>query len=196
MKVKILDPVHNIKLYDWSEEITKDHICRIVDATETLISQGHYRTDDHPRYHISGDPFEDQTDEIWKIMRNTFHESCKDYIGGSYQILSTQSRVTKMIFDPEIDYTEMWHDHVQDDKMDGTSLSAIWYVQIPDELEKTGKAGTEFAFHWPDTTNTVFLGPYNFSWIVFPNTLVHRPGELHKTLPRFVMSADLQYTTP
>jgi hypothetical protein len=62
-----------------------------------------------------------------------------------------------MIYDPEIDYTEMWHDHIQDDKLDGLSLSAIWYTNIPDELRQTGRSGTEFAFDWPDTDNTVFL---------------------------------------
>ena len=106
MKVTILDSEHNIKLYDWSDVITEDHNRQIVEETNRLLSLGHYIQEDHPRYHISGDPFEDQPAEIWQVMKNTFHESCRDYIGKPYTILSTQSRVTRMVYDKEIDYTE------------------------------------------------------------------------------------------
>jgi hypothetical protein len=193
MQIQILDPVNNIKLYNFSSVVTQQHNDEICKVTDKLIDRGEYIKEDHPLYHITGDPFEDRLDEIWKVMKNTFHECCREYIGQPYKILSTQSRVTRMIYDPETDYTEMWHDHIQDDKLDGLSLSAIWYTNIPDELRQTGKAGTEFAFDWPNTDNTVFLGPYDFSWILFPNTLMHRPGVLHSSLPRYVMSADLQY---
>lgn len=196
MKVTILDSKHNIKLYDWSDVVTEDHNRQIVEETNRLISAGHYIQEDHPRYHISGDPFEDQPAEIWQVMKKTFHESCREYIGQPYTILSTQSRVTRMVYDKEIDYTEMWHDHVADNRLEGRSLSAIWFVNIPEELRKTGRSGTEFALNWPSTDETVFLGPYNLSWIMFPNTLMHRPGDLHPTLERFVMSADLQYSVP
>jgi hypothetical protein len=193
MQVKVLNQTHNIKLYDWSHTIDQSHNNEIVRVTDGLISSGDVAKLGNPLYTTNGDPFEDRSEEIWKIMKETFHDSCADYIGQPYSILSTQSRVVSLAQDPDVDSSEFWHNHAEDDQRTTPGVTGVWYVHIPEELRKTGKSGTEFAFNWPDRTDTVFIGPYNLSWILFPNNLWHSPGNLHPTLSRYALSADLEY---
>lgn len=193
MQVSILNTEHNIKLYDWSDTISEQHNNEICSVTKLMFENGEYRKDDHPLYTTLGNPFVDRPEEIWSIMRETFLASCKHYIGSEYNIVSTQSRVTMMREDSSIDNEEMWHDHINDTNLNSKNLAGIWFVNVPNELAVTGKAGTEFAYDWPNTSSTVYHGPVSLSWLIFPSTLQHRPGLLHSSLYRFVMSADLEY---
>jgi hypothetical protein len=181
-------------MYDWSDEISEQDNMEICRVTQSMFERGEYRTDDHPLYTTVGNPFEDRQDAIWAKMRRTFLLSCQHYIGKEFSVVTTQSRVTMMRQDPSIDDDEMWHDHINDTNLNSKNLAGIWFVNVPPELEATGQAGTEFAYNWPDTSNTVYHGPCNLSWLIFPSTLQHRPGKLHDSLYRFVMSADLEYT--
>jgi hypothetical protein len=192
MKVTILNQEHNIKLYDWSHAIDQSHNTEICRVTDQLIASGDVTALGNPLYTTNGDPFEDRPEEIWKIMKETFHTSCADYIGRPFKVCSTQSRVTRMSYDPDVDAIELWHNHTLE-PIDSLGITGVWFVHAPDELILTNRTGTEFAFNWPDMSETVFIGPYNLSWIIFPNYLWHAPGELHLTLPRYVMSADLEY---
>jgi hypothetical protein len=191
MKVTVLNQEHNIKLYDWSDVITEQHNKEICKTAQAMFDNGEYR-EEYPMYTTSGDPFEDKPDEIWKTMKHTFHASCADYIGRPFKVQSTQSRVTSMMYDPEIDYTEMWHDHSLEEDT-GLAITGVWFLSAPEELIETGRAGTEFAYNWPDISETSFVGPYKLSWVIFPNYLWHAPGQLHATVPRFVLSADIEY---
>jgi hypothetical protein len=213
MKVTILNQEHNIKLYDWSDVITEQHNKDVCKLAQIMFNNGEHEKED-PLFRSVGNPFEDKPDETWKIMKHTFHASCADYIGKPYKILATQSRVTSMSqqscintnpdaadldFDETvpldelgIGYTDMWHDHVLEDSI-GSAVTGVWFLGAPEELIATGRAGTKFAFNWPDVSDVSFIGPHMLSWIIFPNTLWHAPGDLHATLPRFILSADLEY---
>lgn len=73
---------------------------------------------------------------------------------------------------------EQWHIH------EGSTLSGIFYLRIPDSMNKE-ICGTEFLD--PD----IYIEPQINHWLIFPSGTLHRPGVADTNDRRYVLAADL-----
>jgi hypothetical protein len=83
-----------------------------------------------------------------------------------------------------------WHHH---DKHGGNSISGIYYLHIPTDVEDRDTCGTEMAPNGPEGDGKFFVRPTEYSWLIYPSNQWHRPGIAQSKDYRFILAADIQY---
>ena len=91
------------------------------------------------------------------------------------------------------DRDNLWHDHWHPQHPDAKMMSGVFYLKIPEDVDEYELCGTEMAPDGPENDNKYFVTPEDFTWVVYPSNIWHRPGIAQSKDWRFVLAADIEY---
>jgi hypothetical protein len=73
-------------------------------------------------------------------------------------------------------------------------MSGVLYLHIPEDVNDRDYCGTEMAPNGPNGEGKFFIRPSDFTWVVYPSNVYHRPGIVQSKDYRFVLAADVEYS--
>jgi hypothetical protein len=187
---KIIDTNEYIEKYNFGNLITAEDNKEIMRISKDLIDAGQYFTNS-PKYQTKANLFA-RPEPVWLKMRQSFIYSCFMFLGKEVRIKGINSWVYMTKYGDDVDRKQLWHHHHYD--LNHGKVSGIWYVHLPEDVGDINLAGTEFALDGVEGENKVFVTPAEYTWVVYPSKLWHRPGPTtNKENYRFVFAADLEY---
>ena len=85
----------------------------------------------------------------------------------------------------------LWHHHNHNPET--TTVSGVYYLQIPDDVKDLNTAGTELAPNGVENEGK-YITPFKTGhWMIYPGKIWHRPGILQSDNNRYIVAADLEF---
>lgn len=191
MKYPVIDQDHTFRKYNFSSVITKqdnDQACEII---KDIVNQGNYFTNS-PKYQTKENLF-GRPESVWLKYRMSFLFSVFMYLGREVKVSNMMAWSFMTNLEGAEDREKLWHHHHH--KLDKQMLSGIFYLKIPEDVQDRDYCGTEMAPEGLDNDNKFFVSPAEFSWLIYPSKIWHRPGIVQSNKYRFVLAADVEYQT-
>lgn len=175
--------------YDFSSVITQNDIKLAIADIKSIIDSGKYFIHS-PKYQTEENLFA-RHEEHWLKLRMSFIFSCFMYLKTEVPIKNMQawSFMTSNAITEDRD--DLWHTHHL--TKSNKSISGIFYLHIPDDVQDFDMSGTEFAPQGMANSERVFLRPTPLSWIIYPSSVYHRPTPPQSSKFRFIVAADLEF---
>jgi len=185
---KVVDENELVKAYDFSSIITQSDADSACKQIQQIISTGNYYTNS-PRYQTKENLFARQ-DPVWLKFRMSFLFAVFMYFGREVRVGNMQAWSFMTNTEGAEDRKSLWHhhQHIEYPQM----MSGILYLHIPEDVNDRDTCGTEIAVGDPETSETFFVRPRDFTWFVYPSKLWHRPGIPQSRDYRFVLAADVE----
>jgi hypothetical protein len=172
--------------FDFSNIITdQDQNLAIADI-EKIIGEGKYFTNS-PRYQTKDNLF-GHTDEHWMKFRMSFIYSCFMYLKKEVKITNMQAWCFMTSSKIHENREALWHTHQYDNER---TLSGIYYLRIPDDVQDKNQCGTEFAINGVDEPERWIAPVKDYHWLIYPGKTYHRPMPPQSEKYRFVLAADM-----
>lgn len=189
MHSTVIDQNDLIKRYSFQSLISDQDNQAAIEEITGIISQGNY-FENSPKFQTKENIFQ-RSGPHWLKYRMSFIFSCFMYIGKEVKISNTMSWSFMTNSKTAENRDILWHHHHH--KKDKKMLSGIYYLHIPDDVKDRDYCGTEIAPFGPNEDNKYFVRPIDFSWIIYPSDVWHRPGISQSNKYRYVIAADLEY---
>lgn len=174
--------------YDWNALIdfkARERMCQEVhsgiDAGKYWKNSPKYQTD----WNVFGTPIQD-----FNNLKMSFIWSCFDFLGREVKIHSIQSW-SFMTCLPGEDRDKLWHHHNHNPQT--KTVSGVYYMHLPDDVDDLEKAGTELAPNGVEGEGKYFAEWRTGQWMIYPGKIWHRPGILQSTSNRYIVAADLEF---
>lgn len=176
------------KKYNFSSLISNEDKTSAISNIEKLVNEGKY-FHNTPNYQTNENLF--SGDNKWLKFKQSFLFSAFDFIGREVEVenLNAWSYMTNL--STVVNRDTYWHNH--NNNQWKNKISGVFYVHIPSNIEQPELAGTEFAPNGPNDEETYFVTPSEFTWLIFPGTLWHRPGIVQSDEYRYIIAADMEY---
>jgi hypothetical protein len=185
----VIDENDFVKKFDFSSIITeKDNDIACAIAT-SIIKSGNYFTNS-PRFQTKENIFS-RTEPIWLKYRMSFIFSVFLYLGREVKVSNSMAWIFMTNLSTVEDREKLWHHHHH--KPNSNMLSGVFYLKIPNDVKDRDYCGTEISPKGPGSDGNFFIKPRDFSWIIYPSNLWHRPGITQSNEWRFVLAADIEY---
>lgn len=184
-----MSEIHH-KHYDWSNLITQEDRQLLVKDINTLIEKGEY-WENSPKFQTNINIF-GHPGPHWSKLKMAFIWSVFAYLGKEVQIKKVGSwgvqTSLKHVEDPDI----LWHQHAV---TNNETISGVFYLELPDDVNDLKSAGTEMAPEGPlgEPESKYYAEWKTANWMVYPGKIYHRPGKLQSFDNRFVVAADLDF---
>jgi len=184
----VIDENTSVRKFDFSSTITHEDVNTACSVIQQIISSGNYY-ENSPKYQTKQNLFA-RPEECWLKFRMSFLFSVFMYFGKEVKVGNMQAWSFMTNTDTAEDRDSLWHhhQHVPTPQM----MSGIFYLHIPEDVKDRDYCGTEIAWGDPKTSETFFVRPSDFSWIIYPSGLWHRPGIPQSSDYRFVLAADVE----
>ena len=175
--------------YDFSSTIYQIDNIQAMSAIKQIINNGGF-FENSPKYQTKENLFARHEDCFLKL-RMSFIFSCFMYLKTEVAIknMMAWSFMTSNATTENRD--DLWHTHHL--TKSNKSLSGIYYLNIPDDVENFDMSGTEFAPNGMSDPERVFLKPSPFSWIIYPSNIYHRPTPPQSSQFRYIVAADMEF---
>jgi hypothetical protein len=171
--------------YDWTsliDEKERERMCSIVDSG---IKAGRF-WHNSPKYQTDWNVFQDFTN-----LKMSFIWSCFKFLGREVQIKQIQSWSFQTSLKNAEDRDKLWHHHNHNPNT--TTVSDVYYMQLPDDVKDLEKAGTELAPDSPEGEGNIFVPWKTGHWMIYPGKIWHRPGVVQSTNDRYIVAADMEF---
>jgi hypothetical protein len=189
MHSTVIDQNDLVKLYSYQSLISSLDNQMAVGEISEIISQGNY-FQNSPKFQTNENVFQ-RSGPHWLKYRMSFIFSCFMYLGREVKISNTMAWSFMTNLSTAENRDKLWHHHHH--KPESNMLSGIYYLHIPDDVNDRDYCGTEIAPNGPEKDGKFFVKPADFSWIIYPSSLWHRPGIAQSDKYRYVLAADLEY---
>jgi len=179
------------KKFDFSSVISatdNNSACTII---KQIIDSGNYYTNS-PRFQTKENIF-NRLESVWLKYRMSFLFSIFMYVGKEVKVFNMQAWSFMTNLEGAEDRKNLWHHHWHPKHPNSKMLSGIWYLHIPDDVTDLNTCGTEMAPQGPENSNTFFVTPTEYNWLIYPSHEWHRPGIVQSNQYRFVLAADVEY---
>lgn len=189
--MNVIDKNELIKKYDFSSIITKSdnqNACKII--TE-IIESGNYFTNS-PKFQTKENIFA-RKEDVWLKYRMSFLMSVFLYLGREVRVSNMMAWSFMTNLSTAENRETLWHNHWHPTHPDAKMISGVFYLHIPADVKDLDYCGTEIAPNGPEKDEKYYVSPKNFSWIVYPSNIWHRPGIVQSHDYRFVLAADVEY---
>ena len=202
--MNIIDQNEILKKYSFKDILTEDDTKQAIDVIDQMVEEKNYFTKEIvfskknviycnglPSYQTRENLLE-RDEFIWYKFKSTFLLAALAYLQKEIKVLQYSAWGFMTSNDIATDRDKYWHHHhfrKENEKM----ISGIYYLRIPNDQNNLDTSGTEFALHHKDFSNTVFVKPDLYTWLIHPSDLYHRPGIWHGDEYRYVLAADLVY---
>ena len=184
----IIDSNDTFKKYDFSSIITEDDNWQAMFVIKDIIDSGNY-FDNSPKFQTKENIFA-RKEPVWLKYRMSFLMSVFMYLGHEVKVSNMMAWSFMTNTDTQENRDSYWHHH---DKHGGNSISGIYYLHIPTDVEDRDTCGTEMAPNGPEGDGKFFVRPTEYSWLIYPSNQWHRPGIAQSKDYRFILAADIQY---
>lgn len=171
--------------FNFSSVLSVDDHNIAIEQIKTFIDQGKYFKNS-PKYQTEVNLFGLQ-DPVWMKFRMSFIFSCFMYLGKEVSIkqLMAWSFMTNNSISE--DREKLWHTHQYGSER---TLSGVYYLRLPKDAIRED-SGTEFAYNGVENSERFKSTPKDFTWIIYPGKVYHRPMPPQSLEHRFVLAADL-----
>jgi len=177
------------EFYDWTHLINNDSRSRLVNNVDEIITSGNYFTNS-PRFQTKVNVFGLPTND-WVNLKMSFIWSCFAFMNREVQIKNIQSWSFQTSLTTAEDRMNLWHHHDHDDST--TTVSGVYYLQIPNDVKDLDTAGTELAPNGVEGEGK-YITPFKTGhWMIYPGKIWHRPGILQSTKNRYIVAADMEF---
>ena len=177
------------ELYDWDSLINANSRQRMVENVDEIIASGNYFTNS-PRFQTKQNVFGLPTSD-WVNLKMSFIWSCFAFMNREVQIKNVQSWSFQTSLKTAEDRDILWHHHNHNPET--TTVSGVYYLQIPDDVKDLNTAGTELAPNGVENEGK-YITPFKTGhWMIYPGKIWHRPGILQSEKNRYIVAADLEF---
>ena len=175
--------------YDWNTLINADSRQRMITNVDEIIASGNYFTNS-PRFQTKVNIFGLQSND-WINLKMSFIWSCFAFMNREVQIKNVQSWSFQTSLKTAEDRDILWHHHNHNPET--TTVSGVYYLQIPDDVKDLNTAGTELAPNGVENEGK-YITPFKTGhWMIYPGKIWHRPGILQSDNNRYIVAADLEF---
>ena len=178
----------NIKKFDYSSVITQADVDFAIKEVKGIIDSGNY-WENSPKFQTKENVFQRQN-ATWMKFRMSFLFSVFQYFGREVKVGNMQAWSFMTNKQGAEDREKLWHHHQH--KETPKSMSGIFYLHIPDDVENRDLCGTEFAPNGPENDGKFHVKPSDFHWLVYPSEYWHRPAAPQSDKYRFILAADVE----
>jgi len=184
----VIDSNDIVRTYDFSSVLTEDDRWSAMYTIKDIIDSGNYFTNSPP-FQTKENIFS-RPEPVWLKYRMSFLMSVFMYMGREVRVSNMQAWSFMTNLDTVEDREKYWHHH---DKHGANSMSGIMYLHIPSDVQDRDTCGTEMAPNGPTSPDTYFIRPKDFTWVIYPSKMWHRPGIVQSKDYRFILAADVIY---
>lgn len=175
--------------YDFSSVINETDKQQAMSVIKEIIDSGKY-FENSPKYQTKENIF-GRYEECFLKLRMSFIFSCFMYLRTEVQIKNMQAWSFMTSDATKENRDDLWHTHHLTKQ--NKSLSGIFYLNIPDDVENFDMCGTEFAPNGMNDSERIFLKPTPYSWIIYPSSVYHRPTPPQSSQFRYIVAADMEF---
>jgi hypothetical protein len=177
--------------FDFSSVISQkdnDSACHII---KQIIGNGNYFTNS-PKFQTKENIFA-RPEQIWLKYRMSFLFSAFMYLGKEVKVNNMMAWSFMTNLEGAEDRDSLWHHHWHPQNSNSKMLSGIFYLKIPDNVKDKDYCGTEMAPDGLESDNKIFVRPTEFSWLIYPSDIWHRPGIVQSNDYRFILAVDVEF---
>jgi hypothetical protein len=177
------------ELYDWDSLINANSRQRMVENVDEIIASGNYFTNS-PRFQTKQNVFGLPTSD-WINLKMSFIWSCFAFMNREVQIKNIQSWSFQTSLKTAENRDILWHHHNHNSET--TTVSGVYYLRIPNDVDDLDTAGTELAPNGVEGEGK-YITPFKTGhWMIYPGKIWHRPGILQSEKNRYIVAADLEF---
>jgi|TARA_B110000977_G_scaffold133153_1_gene169570 hypothetical protein len=177
------------ELYDWDSLIDANSRQRMVETVDEIIASGNYFTNS-PRFQTKQNVFGLPTSD-WINLKMSFIWSCFAFMNREVQIKNIQSWSFQTSLKTAENRDILWHHHNHNSET--TTVSGVYYLRIPNDVDDLDTAGTELAPNGVEGEGK-YITPFKTGhWMIYPGKIWHRPGILQSEKNRYIVAADLEF---
>jgi hypothetical protein len=92
---------------------------------------------------------------------------------------------------PGEDRDKLWHHHNHNPQT--KTISGVYYLHLPDDVNSYETAGTELAPNGIDKDGQMITTWKTGHWMIYPGKCWHRPGILQSEQNRYIVAADMEF---
>lgn len=189
--MQVIDQNDLLKKFDFSSTINQTDIDQSILIIKQIIASGNYFTNS-PRFQTEENLFS-RSEEVWLKFRMSFLFSVFMYLGKEVKVSNMMAWSFMTNTETSENRDNLWHNHWHPSRHDAKMISGIFYLHIPKDVKDRDYCGTEIAPNGPENNGKYFVKPSNFSWLIYPSDVWHRPGITQSESYRFVLAADIEY---
>jgi len=191
--IPVIDQDSIFKKFDFSSVITSDDTKYAINTIQQIINSGKYFKNS-PLFQTEENLFKIQ-DPVWLKYRMSFLISVFMYLGREVQVSDMMAWSFMTNLAGQQDRDNLWHHHAQDVKEGSIvkKMSGIMYLHIPEDVTDRDTCGTEMAPNGPTGDGKLFVRPSEYTWLIYPSKIWHRPGIVQSNNYRFILAADVKY---
>ena len=189
--MKLVDQNDLVKKYDFSSIITAEDNAQAIAIVQEIIASGNYFKNS-PRFQTQENIF-GRAESVWLKYRMSFLMSVFMYLGREVRVGNMMAWSFMTNLETAEDREKLWHDHWHPTQPDAKMLSGIFYLHIPADVKDRDYCGTELAPNGVNSGNKYFVTPADYTWVIYPSNVWHRPGIAQSNEWRFVLAADIEY---
>jgi len=189
--LKLVDQNDLVKKYDFSSIITAEDNAQAIAIVQEIIASGNYFKNS-PRFQTQENIF-GRAESVWLKYRMSFLMSVFMYLGREVRVGNMMAWSFMTNLETAEDREKLWHDHWHPTQPDAKMLSGIFYLHIPADVKDRDYCGTELAPNGVKSGNRYFVTPADYTWVIYPSNVWHRPGIAQSNEWRFVLAADIEY---
>jgi hypothetical protein len=175
--------------YDWNNLIGADSRRRLVANVDEIIASGNYFTNS-PKFQTKVNVFGMQSTD-WVNLKMSFIWSCFAYMNREVKIKNIQSWSFQTSLNTAENRDILWHNHDHD--LTTTTISGVYYCQLPNDVKDLNTAGTELAPNGVESEGKYFAPWKTGQWMIYPGKIWHRPGILQSNENRYIVAADMEF---
>ena len=175
--------------YDFSSIITEVDKQQAMATIKSIIDAGHY-FENSPKYQTKENLFA-RHEDCWLKLRMSFIFSVFMYLKTEVPIKNMQAWSFMTSNATTEDREDLWHTHHLTKQ--NKSISGIFYLHIPNDVDNFDMSGTEMAPNGMEDPERVFVRPSPFSWIIYPSNVYHRPTPPQSNQFRYIVAADMEF---
>ena len=177
------------ELYDRDSLIDANSRQRMVETVDEIIASGNYFTNS-PRFQTKQNVFGLPTSD-WINLKMSFIWSCFAFMNREVQIKNIQSWSFQTSLKTAENRDILWHHHNHNSET--TTVSGVYYLRIPNDVDDLDTAGTELAPNGVEGEGK-YITPFKTGhWMIYPGKIWHRPGILQSEKNRYIVAADLEF---
>ena len=189
--MNVIDQNETFKKFNFSSVITDQDNQQAIAIIKSIIADGNYFKNS-PKYQTQENIF-GRKEEIWLKYRMSFLFSVFMYLGREVKVNNLMAWSFMTNLEGAEDREKLWHNHWHPSHPQAKMMSGIFYLHIPEDVKDRDYCGTEMAPNGVDSDDKFFVKPTNYSWLIYPSDIWHRPGIVQSNKYRFILAADVEY---
>jgi len=175
--------------FDWNHLIDEQARNRMCNEVAMGIKAGKF-WHNSPKFQTNWNVFGSSRHDFVNL-KMSFIWSCFAYLQREVKIKQIQSWSFMTSLKHAEDRDTLWHHHNHNNQTE--TVSGVYYMHLPDDVEDKKSAGTELAPNGVDADGKFFCEWRTGHWMIYPGKIWHRPGIVQSHEDRYIVAADMEF---